>query len=87
MVAAAPQKIKTNKLGEAVLNILNGKVGAIVAQAMLDKQCTAIGVSPVSLRKDHLEPLAQRIEHVLIIFGHDGKESGNRIRALKDISL
>jgi hypothetical protein len=57
-------------------------VGAIVAQAMLEKQCLAIGVSPASLRKDHIEPLAKRIEHVLVIFGHDGKEISNRIRAI-----
>jgi hypothetical protein len=49
---------------------------------MLEKQCGAIGASPASLRKDHLEPLAKRIEHVLVIFGHDGKEIGNRIRAI-----
>jgi hypothetical protein len=49
---------------------------------MLEKQCNAIGASPAFLRKDHLEPLAKRIEHVLVIFGHDGKEIANRIRAL-----
>jgi len=76
-----------NKLGKAVVDILAPKVGAIVAQAMLEKQCAAIGVSPSSLRKDNLTTLAQRIEHVLVIFGHDEKELGNRIRALKDIAI
>jgi len=74
--------MKANPLGQKVLEILTPKVGAIVAQAMLEKQCNAIGASPAFLRKDHLEPLAKRIEHVLVIFGHDGKEVSNKIRAL-----
>lgn len=78
---------KPNKLGEAVMEILAPKVGAIVAQAMLEKQCAAIGLSPASLRKDNLTALAQRIEHVLVIFGHDEKELGNRIRALQDLTI
>jgi hypothetical protein len=79
--------METNKLGQDILGILIPMVGAIVAQAMLDKQCTGIGVTPSTIRNDHLEVLSQRIEHVLVIFGHDGKAAGTRIRALKGRSL
>ena len=87
MSEAQPSKIETNKLGQDILGILTPMVGAIVALAMLDKQCTGIGVTPSTIRNDHLEVLAQRIEHVLVIFGHDGKAVGTRIRALKARSL
>lgn len=78
-------KLETNKLGQEILEILIPRVGAIVAQAMLDKQCTLVGITPSTIRKDHLEVLAQRIEHVLVIFGHDGKETGTKIRALQGL--
>lgn len=84
MSGAKAKKIETNKLGQEILDILTVEVGAIVAQAMLDKQCTLVGITPSTIRKDHLEVLAQRIEHVLVIFGHDGKAAGSRIRVLKD---
>lgn len=87
MSEAQPPKIETNKLGQEILDLLTPIVGAIVALAMLDKQCTGIGVTPSTIRDDHIEVLAQRIEYVLVIFGHDGKAVGTRIRALKGRTL
>lgn len=84
MSDASQPKMSTNGLGQEIIDILTPIVGAIVAQAMLDKQCTLVGITPTTIRKDHLEVLAQRIEHVLVIFGHDGKAAGLRIRVLKD---
>jgi hypothetical protein len=81
---ASMKKIETNRLGQEIIDPLTPEVGAIVAQAMLDKQCTLVGITPSTIRKDLLEVLAQRIEHVLVIFGHDGKAAGLRIRVLKD---
>lgn len=83
MSAADAKKIVTNQLGQAILDILAPRVGAIVASAMLEKQCAVVGITPSTIRKDHLEVLAQRIEHVLVIFGHDSKEAGAKIRALQ----
>ena len=85
MSTLIPPKSTANALGQQIIEILTPMVGAIVAQAMLEKQCGVVGITPATVRKDHLEVLAQRIEHVLIIFGHDGKNAGLRIRVLKDL--
>lgn len=72
-----------NPLARKVADILEPRVGAIVAQAMVEKQCKGLGISPDRLMKEHLDPLSRKIEHVLVIFGHDQEGVGDAIRALK----
>jgi hypothetical protein len=74
---------ETNRLAVSVVKILVPVVGDIVAKAMLEKQCGVIGIEPAKLMKENMEQLAKRIEHVLVIFGHDEKEVCAKIRALK----
>ena len=73
----------SNTLAVEVVKILVPVVGDIVAKAMLEKQCGVLGIDPAGLMKENLDALSKRIEHVLVIFGHDEKEVGKSIRALK----
>ena len=73
---------KENKLAGVIIDILVPVVGDIVAKAMLEKQCTGLGITPSGITKDHLGPLAQKIEHALVIFGHDERGVADQIRSL-----
>lgn len=70
-------------LSGRVGDILEPLVGKIVAHAMVEKQCKGMGLEPSELTLDRLDELANRIEKVLIIFGHDEKAVGVKIRALR----
>jgi hypothetical protein len=74
---------KKMKIGDEIVKILVPVVGDIVAKAMVEKQCKGLGITPGSITKDHLDSLSKKIEHVLVIFGHDEKEVGKKIRQLK----
>ena len=71
-----------NELADAIIDILGPVVGDIVAKAMLEKQCKGLGITPSTIKKDHLGPLAKKIEHVLVIFGHDEQGVADKITAL-----
>jgi hypothetical protein len=76
------REFEGNTLALEIVNILAPRVGAIVARAMVQKQCKLLGISPRSLARDQIELLADKIEHILVIFGHDSTGLGEKIRAL-----
>lgn len=76
--------VDVNPLARKVADILEPQVGAIVASAMVEKQCKGLGIDADQLMKEHLDKLAKKIEHVLVIFGHEQEGVGDAIRALKN---